>query len=52
MGAYGALESSEHGVGMLVLHRDDEVGWDGGAVFFFVMMWDPSSAGLCVVLLI
>jgi len=36
LGAYWALESSEHGVGMLVLHRDDEAGRDGGVVFFWV----------------
>ena len=36
MGAYGALESSEHGEGMLVLHRDDAIGRDGGDLLFGV----------------
>ena len=35
LGAYGALKSSEHGVGLFVLHGDDEVGKDGGVLLFF-----------------
>ena len=36
MGAYGALKSSEHDVGMLVFHRDDEDGDDGGILISWV----------------
>ena len=36
MGADGALKSGEHGVGILVFHRDDEAGEDGGVLLFWV----------------
>ncbi len=35
LGADGALKSGELSMGMLVLHRDDEVGEDGGVLLFF-----------------
>ena len=36
MGADGALKGGEHGVGMLVVHRDNKVGEDGGLLLFRV----------------
>jgi len=37
LGADGALKSGELSMGMLVLHRDDEVGEDGGVLLFFAV---------------
>ena len=51
MGADRALKSGEHGVGMLILHRDDEVGEDSGVLLFWVCDdVRPVGAGLSDVL--
>ena len=44
LGVDRALQNGEHCVGMLVLHRDDEVGEDGG-VLLFVMRDDVRPVG-------
>jgi len=36
LGTNGALKGGEHSVGMLALHRDNEVGKDGGILLFRV----------------